>query len=168
MARPGVKAKRSAGILLYRPGGTGVEVLLVHPGGPFWRNRDAGAWQIPKGEIQPDEDALAAARREAEEELGIPLAGEPVPLANIRQKAGKIVEVFALQHDVDPAALSSNTFELEWPPGSGATSSFPEVDAARWFALTEAEAAMLESQRPLLDALRRLTTPAEPDRRPAP
>jgi predicted NUDIX family NTP pyrophosphohydrolase len=168
MARPGARAKRSAGVLLYRIAGAGVEVLLVHPGGPFWRNRDAGAWQIPKGEMEACEDALTAARREAEEELGIVLAGDPVPLTVIRQKAGKIVEVFALEQDIDPADVRGNEFEMEWPPGSGRTQAFPEVDAARWFSLTEAESAMLESQRPLLDALRRLTAPAGPDRPPAP
>jgi predicted NUDIX family NTP pyrophosphohydrolase len=161
-------AKRSAGVMLYRRTAPEVEVLLVHPGGPFWRNRDAGAWQIPKGMIEPDEAAAAAARREVEEELGVTLVGEPVFVATIRQKAGKIVEAFALEQDFDPAMLRSNPFELEWPPRSGLTQAFPEVDEARWFTLAAAEPAMLASQRPLLAALRRLTAPAAPDRRPPP
>src|ERR1043166_5237091 len=111
--------KRSAGVLLWRRGGDGLEVLLVHPGGPFWRNRDRGAWQIPKGGIGEGEAAAAAARREAEEELGIALAGEPVPLATVRQKAGKLVEAYALEQELDPAEVRSNAFEMEWPPRSG-------------------------------------------------
>ena len=161
-------AERSAGVLLYRRSAAGLEVLLVHPGGPYWRNRDGGAWQIAKGLIEPGEKPATAARREMEEELGIRLAGEPQPLATIRQKAGKLVEVFALEQDVDPAALRSNTFEMEWPPKSGRLESFPEIDAARWFTLDEAETAMLESQRPLLPALRGLTATAAPGRRPGP
>lgn len=145
--------QRSAGILLHRGTAGALEVLLVHPGGPFWRNRDAGAWQIPKGLIEPDEAAADAARREAEEELGVTLTGTPRPLATIRQAGGKIVEAFALEQDLDPAAIRSNDFEIEWPPRSGRSQSFPEVDAARWFPLDAAREAMLESQRPLLDAL---------------
>jgi len=168
MAPAAAKAKRSAGILLYRRRPGGIEVLLVHPGGPFWRHRDAGAWQIAKGEIAPGEDPAAAALREAEEELGIAIVGTPVALATIRQKAGKLVEAFAVEQDFDPAAVRSNTFAMEWPPRSGTMRSFPEVDAARWFTLAEAQGAMLESQRPLLDALRRLTSAAGPDRPPRP
>lgn len=160
--------KRSAGVLIYRQAGERSEVLLVHPGGPFWRNRDAGAWQIPKGLIEEGEAPAAAARRETEEELGIGLEGEPVPLATIRQKGGKVVEAFALAQEVDADAVRSNSFELEWPPRSGTMQSFPEIDAARWFGLEEAVAAMLESQRPLLDALVALIAPAAPDRRPGP
>ncbi|MCW3846005.1 NUDIX domain-containing protein [Sphingomonas sp. LB-2] len=145
--------QRSAGILLYRRGEAGIEVLLVHPGGPYWARKDAGAWQIPKGLIEDGEDALAAARRETEEELGIGLAGTPQPLARIRQSGGKTVEAFALEQDVDPEAVSSNQFEMEWPPGSGTLRSFPEIEAARWLTLDAARQAMLASQRPLIDAL---------------
>lgn len=143
----------SAGILLYRRRSGALEVLLVHPGGPFWRNRDEGAWQIPKGLVQPGEEARAAALREFEEELGVPPAGEPRPLARIRQKGGKWVEAFALEGDLDPAAISSNSFELEWPPRSGRIERFPEVDGAEWFSLPAARAKILPSQAPLLDAL---------------
>lgn len=160
--------KQSAGVLLYRRTGGQLEVLLVHPGGPFWRRRDLGAWQIPKGLVELGEEPATAARREAEEELGISLDGEPVPLAIIRQKAGKIVHAFALEQDLDPAQVRSNTFETEWPPRSGTLEQFPEIDAAQWFALNAAEAAMLESQRPLLAALAALTGTAAPDRPPGP
>jgi predicted NUDIX family NTP pyrophosphohydrolase len=145
--------QRSAGLLIFRRGGGGTEVLLVHPGGPFWRGKDAGAWQIPKGLIEPGEVAEAAARREAEEELGVAIEGAPIPLGEIRQKGGKIVAAFAVEADVDVAAIRSDTFEMEWPPKSGRMQSFPEVDAARWFGIEEARAMMLESQRPLLDRL---------------
>lgn len=149
-------ARRSAGILLYRSAADALEVLLVHPGGPFWRGKDAGAWQIPKGLIGETETGLDAARRETEEELGIALQGDPVPLATIRQAGGKVVEAFALEQDFDPETVVSNTFELEWPPGSGGRATFPEVDAARWLPIDEAEPAMLRSQVPLLSALRQL------------
>ncbi len=145
--------RHSAGVLLYRREEAGVEVLLVHPGGPYWRGKDLGAWQIPKGLIEPGEDAAAAARREAEEELGTRLIGELTPLAHIRQTGGKRVEAFALEQDVDTDGIVSNRFELEWPPGSGAIQSFPEVDAARWLSPAEAREAMLPSQLPLLAAL---------------
>ena len=146
-------AERSAGILLHRPGPDGREVLLVHPGGPFWRKRDAGAWQIPKGQIEPGESAVSAAVRECEEELGLRLTRVPEPLATIRQAGGKWVEAFALEQDVDVAAVVSVTFALEWPPRSGRMQSFPEVDAARWFTVAAARLMMLTSQLPLLDAL---------------
>lgn len=144
----------SAGVLIYRRDGDGVAVLLVHPGGPYWLRRDAGAWQIPKGLIEPGEDASLAARREAEEELGIALIGDPVPLATVRQAGGKIVDAFALEQQVDVTQVRSNLFEMEWPRGSGTIAQFPEVSEARWFALDEASAMMLTSQIPLLDALR--------------
>lgn len=160
--------QRSAGVLLYRRTGEGIEVLLVHPGGPFWRNRDTGSWQIPKGLIEPDEEPAAAARREAEEELGLKLAGDPRRLATIRQKGGKFVEAFALEQDIDPAAVSSNTFMLEWPPRSGRMEAFAEIDAARWFPLAAAGEAMLESQQPLLEALRELTAREGTDPLPEP
>lgn len=146
-------AQRSAGVLLYRRRGADVEVLLVHPGGPYWRGKDAGAWQIPKGLIEAGEDAAAAARREAEEELGIALAGELEPLARIQQKGGKVVEAFALDQDVATEAIVSNRFELEWPPRSGKRQSFPEIDGARWLGMEAARAAILPSQLGLLLAL---------------
>lgn len=150
-------AQRSAGLLIWRRGVKGVEVLLVHPGGPFWRNKDAGAWQLPKGLIEADEDAATAARREAEEELGLAITGTLVSLGEIRQAGGKIVDAFAIQADLDPGAVRSNSFELEWPPRSGRMRSFPEIDAARWFDVAETEAMMLASQRPLIERLLALT-----------
>ncbi|EXS70478.1 MULTISPECIES: NUDIX domain-containing protein [unclassified Sphingobium] len=146
-------APMSAGVLLYRRRGAEVDVLLVHPGGPFWRNKDAGSWQIPKGLIEPGEDASAAARREVEEELGIRLTGEFHRLGQLRQAGGKLVEAFALEQQVDIHAVESNLFEMEWPPRSGKMQSFPEIDEARWFALSSASPSMLISQRPLLDWL---------------
>ena len=143
----------SAGILLYRRGASGIEVLLVHPGGPFWRHRDAGAWMIPKGGLEPGEDAAACALREFEEELGTRPQGTPRPLCRIRQKAGKWVEAFALEGDLDPAAIVSNMFAVESPPGSGNMRSYPEVDRAQWFGLAEARRRMLPSQLPILEAL---------------
>ena len=145
--------KHSAGVLLFRRAGELVEVLLVHPGGPFWRNRQQGAWQLPKGLIGPDEDPIQAARREAEEELGVRLQGNLLPLGSIRQKGGKIVDAFAIEQDFDPARLASNTFTMEWPPRTGRIEQFAEVDDARWFTLTEARTWILPSQAPLLDRL---------------
>lgn len=157
-------AQRSAGLLILRRCGGAIEVLLVHPGGPYWRNKNAGAWQIPKGLIEPGEDAASAARREAEEELGMAIAGELVPLGEIRQAGGKIVEAFAVEADLDPAAVRSNSFEMEWPPRTGRMQSFPEIDAARWFAIEEARGMMLASQGELLerlpDAVAKLSPPA--------
>jgi predicted NUDIX family NTP pyrophosphohydrolase len=144
--------QHSAGVLLYRIA-PDIEVLLVHPGGPYWRRKDRGAWQIPKGMIGPGETPEGAARREALEEIGLSLDGELVPLGEVRQSGGKLVTAFAAEQDFDTTALASNTFELEWPPRSGKTAAFPEVDAARWMTLPEARAMMLESQRPLLDRL---------------
>lgn len=147
--------KHSAGILLYRLSAEqGVEVLLVHPGGPYWRKKDAGAWQLPKGVVNAGESALAAACRETEEELGISLLGVPTALATVRQAGDKIVEAFALEQDLDPVTIASNMFELEWPPRSGRVAAFPEIDEARWFGLEAAASMMLASQLPLLDALR--------------
>ena len=148
--------KRSAGILMYRRRGGAGGVLLVHPGGAFWRNREAGAWSIPKGEIGEGEDPAACARREFEEELGTAPAGELVPLGTVRQKAGKIVEAFAVEGDFDTATAVSNHFRCEWPPRSGRFESFPEVDRAEWFALDAAREKLLEGQLPLLDRLAEL------------
>ena len=147
---------RSAGVLVYRRAARGVEVLLVHPGGPYWRNRDAGAWQIPKGGIDPGETPEAAALREVKEELGLILTGPLAPLAEIRQKGGKQVVAFAAEQDFDPTTITSVNFKLEWPPRSGRLQQFPEVDDARWLALDEAREAMLPSQVPLLDCLARM------------
>lgn len=146
-------AEHSAGILLYRRGQRGLEVLLVHPGGPFWKKRDAGAWQIPKGKIDPGEAPLAAALREFEEELGVVLCGDPRALTRIRQAAGKWVDSFAVEGDLDADAIVSQTFEMEWPPRSGRTQAFPEIDRAGWFSLAEARDKMLASQLPLLHEL---------------
>ncbi|MGN2253640.1 NUDIX domain-containing protein [Frateuria sp. GZRe12] len=143
----------SAGILMYRLHEDGPQVLLAHPGGPFWRRRDEGAWMLPKGELQPGEEAEAAARREFEEELGVPAVGSLHPLGRLRQRGGKWVEAFALEGEFDPVALRSNVFELEWPPRSGQHASFPEIDRVAWFALAQARARILPSQETLLDRL---------------
>ena len=144
------KAAQSAGVLFYRRTHAGPLVLLVHPGGPYWRRRDRGAWQIPKGLIGPDESPEAAARREVAEELGLAFADPLEPLGHIRQAGGKWIEAFACERAVDADGIVSNRFEMEWPPRSGRRASFPEVDAARWFTLAEADDAILASQRPLL------------------
>ena len=143
----------SAGILLFREQGSEAEVLLIKPGGPFWRNKDAGAWMIPKGLVEPDETPAEAALREFAEETGVSLTAVPFPLATVRQAGGKIVEAFAVEGDLDPASVRSNEFEVEWPPRSGLTERFPEVAEAKWMTLGEARAMMLPSQLPLLDAL---------------
>jgi predicted NUDIX family NTP pyrophosphohydrolase len=149
-------AARSAGTLVYRKRAEAIEVLLVHPGGPFWQKRDLGAWSIPKGEYADSEDAEAAARREFTEETGWTIAGEMMPLGDIRQKAGKTVTAFAAECDFDPATLASNSFEMEWPPRSGRAASFPEVDRAGWFPLADAREKIIDGQRPLLDRLEEL------------
>lgn len=145
----------SAGILLYRRG-PHLEVLLVHPGGPFWRGKDAGAWMIPKGGVEEGEDSQAAALREFEEELGTRPSGKLRPLPRIRQKGGKYVDAFALEGDLDVTTIVSNHFELEYPPRSGEYRSFPEVDAAAWFKLDEARLKILPSQLPILEGLEQL------------
>jgi predicted NUDIX family NTP pyrophosphohydrolase len=147
---------RSAGILLYRRDPDGVRLLLVHPGGPFWRGRDEGAWMIPKGLIEPGEDPLAAALGEFEEELGTKPEGHPLALCTVRQAGGKWVEAFALEGDFDCEALKSNEFTIEYPPRSGSFRAFPEVDEARWFNLSEARSKILKSQSPIIDALEAL------------
>jgi predicted NUDIX family NTP pyrophosphohydrolase len=149
-------AARSAGILMYRRNAVGIDVLLVHPGGPFWRNRDLGAWSIPKGELDEGEDAEAAARREFGEELGVEAHGTLQPLGEVRQRAGKIVRGYALEADLDVRRIRSNEFEIEWPPRSGRTTSFPEIDRAEWFATSLAREKILPSQRPFLDRLEKL------------
>jgi predicted NUDIX family NTP pyrophosphohydrolase len=146
---------RSAGILLHRGGADGREVLLVHPGGPFWAKRDDGAWSIPKGEYGPDEDPRLAARREFEEELGSALPGDAElrELGEVRQKNGKLVVAWAVEGDLDATAARSNTFELEWPPRSGRRQEFPEIDRAEWFAVARAREKLLPAQVAFLDRL---------------
>ena len=146
-------AKTSAGILLYRRSPNGIEVFLVHPGGPFWANRDVGAWTIPKGEVDPDEDSLEAAKREFHEETGVRVDGEFIELAPVRQAGGKVVHAWAVEGDIDAAAITSNTFSMEWPPKSGMTCEFPEVDRGGWFTLAQARDKLLPGQVPLLDQL---------------
>ncbi len=143
----------SAGILLFRQRNGATEVLLIKPGGPFWRNKDAGAWMIPKGKVEPGEAPAEAALREFGEETGTRLSAVPFPLAVVRQAGGKIVEAFAVEGDLDSEAVRSNEFEMEWPPRSGRTEHFPEVEEARWMPLAEARAMMLASQLPLIEAL---------------
>lgn len=150
----------SAGILLFRQGARGIEVLLIRPGGPFWRNRDIGAWMIPKGMVEPGESPAQAALREFEEELGLRLDRVPFPLCKVRQSGGKRVEAFAAEGDFDCTQVRSNAFELEWPRKSGELQHFPEVEEARWMTLHEARTRMLPSQLPILDALeQKLTGP---------
>jgi predicted NUDIX family NTP pyrophosphohydrolase len=145
---------RSAGILLHRGASGAPEVLLVHPGGPFWAKRDQGAWSIPKGEYGPDEDPLAAARREFEEELGsAPPDGEALDLGEVRQKSGKRVRAWAMAGDLDAGTISSNSFTMQWPPRSGTMREFPEVDRAQWFSTEEAKAKINPAQAELLDRL---------------
>jgi predicted NUDIX family NTP pyrophosphohydrolase len=151
-------ARRSAGILLHRAGAGGHgsrEVLLVHPGGPFWAKRDDGAWSIPKGEYEDGEEPLAAALREFEEEIGSALerVGELVELGEVRQKNRKVVSAWAAEGEVDAAAVRSNTFEMEWPPRSGRMQEFPEIDRAEWFPLARARAKLIEAQVAFLDRL---------------
>jgi predicted NUDIX family NTP pyrophosphohydrolase len=144
--------QHSAGLLLYRRRKRGPEVLLVHPGGPFWANKDEGAWSIPKGLCEPDEDALSAARREVAEETGFRPSGAFIQLGTFRQSATKTVQVWAVETDAEAKDLKSNVFSLEWPPKSGRMQEFPEVDRAAWLSLEEAARKMLAGQRPILTA----------------
>lgn len=153
---------QSAGILLYRPKNGHTEVLLVHPGGPFWAKKDAGTWSIPKGEFTDDEDPLTAAKREFEEETGTAVDGNFVPLAPIRQKSGKRVYVWALEHDLDNSRIQSNTFEMEWPPKSGRMQTYPEVDRAEWFDLAAARQKINPAQAAFLDELTEIITEKRP------
>ncbi|TDE02425.1 NUDIX domain-containing protein [Jiangella asiatica] len=146
--------KRSAGIVLWRTGPDGVEVLLGHMGGPFWTRKDAGAWSIPKGEYDDDEEPAAAARREFTEELGLPVPdGDLVELGTVKQSGGKTVTAWALAGDLDPAAVVPGTFELEWPPRSGRRQAFPEVDRVAWFDLGTAREKIVKAQAAFLDRL---------------
>jgi predicted NUDIX family NTP pyrophosphohydrolase len=150
---PARSAKVSAGILLYRLPARGPEVFLVHPGGPFWAKRDLAAWSVPKGEIDADEDPLEAAKREFFEETGQRVDGNFVELSPVRQPGGKVVCAWAVEGEIDAAAIVSNTFSIEWPPKSGKTRAFPEIDRAGWFALDDAREKILAGQQPLLDQL---------------
>jgi predicted NUDIX family NTP pyrophosphohydrolase len=143
-------AKRSAGIVLYRQTGPGLEVFLVHPGGPLWAKKDLGAWSIPKGQIEGAEDPLMAARREFEEETGFPAEGDFLALGTFTQASGKQVWAWALEGDCDPAKLKSNLCQMAWPPRSGRMIEFPEVDRGAWFPLREAHDRILTGQRPIL------------------
>jgi predicted NUDIX family NTP pyrophosphohydrolase len=142
--------KQSAGLLVFRAGPDRVEVLLVHPGGPFWAKKDEGAWSIPKGEVGDGEDPLVAARREFREETGFAVGDVARPLAPVRLSSGKIVHAWAVPGDAEPALLRSNTFSMEWPPRSGRSQEFPEVDRAAWFSLAEAKRKITEGQLPFL------------------
>jgi predicted NUDIX family NTP pyrophosphohydrolase len=146
--------KRSAGILLFRRVDADVQVLLGHMGGPLWARRDAGGWTIPKGEYQPDEEPLDAARREFAEELGLPApAADLIELGSIKQAGGKVVTAWAGEGDVDPAAIVPGTFDLEWPKGSGQIQQFPELDRVAWFGVDEAAQKLVAAQREFLDRL---------------
>jgi predicted NUDIX family NTP pyrophosphohydrolase len=153
--------KRSAGILPFRKSRKGLEVLLVHPGGPFWRTRDEGAWSLAKGEYSETEAPSAAARREFEEETGWHVTQDMHPLGEIRQAGGKHLTAFAIEAAFDPKSFVSNKFELEWPPRSGRFQSFPEVDQVAWFGVAEARRKILPSQEPLLDRLAELLGPGD-------
>ncbi len=146
-------AEQSAGILAYRHTEGGLEVLLVHPGGPLWSNKDFGSWSVPKGLLVSGEDPLGAARREFAEETGFAIDGEFLPLGSLRQPSGKVVHVWAVAAELDVSRLSSNLFELEWPPRSGIKQQFPEVDRAGWFPLPTAREKILKGQREFLERL---------------
>jgi len=147
--------KRSAGILVFRRAPE-LEVFLVHPGGPFWAKKDIGVWTIPKGEYDDGEEPLAAARREFEEETGSAAEGQFLALGEVKQSGGKVVTAWALERDLDPGAIRSNTFSMEWPPRSGKMREFPEIDRAAWFSLTEAREKLIAAQTAFLDRLERL------------
>lgn len=147
--------KVSAGLIMYRRVSGGLQVLLVHPGGPVWKHKDAGWWSIPKGEMGEGEDALAAAQREFQEETGFAVREPFIELTSVQLRSGKIVHAWAFEGDCDPAALHSNTFSLEWPPRSGQVCEFPEVDRAGFFSVAEAKEKMSERQFPLVEELQR-------------
>ncbi|MBI3015298.1 MAG: NUDIX domain-containing protein [Candidatus Tectomicrobia bacterium] len=146
-------AKKSAGLLLFRERSGHFEVLLVHPGGPFWAKKDEGAWSIPKGEFEDGEDPLTAARREFEEETGFMAAGDVIPLEPLRQPGGKVVYAWAMRRNLDPAGLKSNTFSMEWPPRSGKQQEFPEIDRAAWFPIEIAAGKIVKGQAGFLAEL---------------
>jgi len=142
--------KQSAGILLYRKVDSEIEFFLVHPGGPFFKNKDDGTWSIPKGEFTDDEDALTAAKREFEEETGSAIDGKFIPLTPVKLKSGKTVRAWAVEGDIDPTQITSNTFTIEWPPKSGKMQAFPEIDRAGWFGYNEAIAKINNAQAALV------------------
>ena len=147
---------------MFRRASAGVQVLLAHPGGPFWARRDEAAWTLPKGALAPGEEALAAARREFLEETGFPSTPPFLPLGELRQKSGKRISAWAFEGDADPAALVSNRFDMEWPPRSGRLQSFPEVDRVEWFGLAQARRKLIAGQAPFIDALERLLAAPAP------
>jgi predicted NUDIX family NTP pyrophosphohydrolase len=158
-----VAAKRSAGLLVFRRRPEGLEVLLGHMGGPFWARKDIGGWSVPKGEYEPDEQPLAAARREFLEELGLPApGGELIELGEVRQSSGKVVTAWAVEGDLDPADVVPGTFEMEWPKGSGQLRDFPEIDRVAWLDVDAARAKIVAAQRPLLDRLIAAVARAQP------
>ena len=150
--------KLSAGILMFRKRESSLQLFLVHPGGPFWRNKDAGAWSIPKGEYEEGKDPLDAAKREFHEETGIDADGEFLPLGEIKQSSGKVITAWALEGDCEPSAVRSNTFSMEWPPKSGRQQEFPEVDRADWFSVTEAKKRIVQGQIGFIDRVVALTS----------
>jgi len=152
----GARSRRSAGLLFFRQSGGATEVFLVHPGGPFWARKDDGAWSIPKGEFAEGEEPLDAAKREFWEETGSQAEGDFQPLDPVRQPSGKLVYAWAVRGDIDPAAVRSNNFSMEWPKGSGKMREFPEVDRAGWFSFIVARRKLLKGQVPFLDQLERM------------
>jgi len=146
-------SRKSAGLLLFRETVAGQEVLLVHPGGPFWAKKDDGSWSIPKGEFADGEEPLDAAKREFEEEMGVPAVGDFIALESLKQPSGKWLFAWAVRSDFDPSVLKSNTFCMEWPPKSGRQQEFPEVDRAAWFGVEAARRKILKGQEPFLDQL---------------
>jgi predicted NUDIX family NTP pyrophosphohydrolase len=151
-----MRSTKSAGVLLYRRRGEVLEVLLVHPGGPYWAQKDEGAWSIPKGEYAPGEDPMAAAQREFTEETGFSVSGPFMPLTPVKQASGKVILAWAAAGDIDPTHIHSNNFTLEWPPRSGTMREFPEVDRGAWFSIAEARIKLVTGQRPLLAQLAKL------------
>jgi predicted NUDIX family NTP pyrophosphohydrolase len=158
-----VTTKQSAGLLMYRKRGEGIEILLVHPGGPFWAKKDIGSWSMPKGEFSQDEDALKAARREFEEETGFLPTGQFVRLGAIRQPSGKLIHAWAFEGDLDARKIKSNTFSVEWPPQSGKQQEFPEVDRAEWFTIETAREKIIKGQVEFLEELLRVLESGDPE-----
>lgn len=148
-----IMGKKSAGILFYRLKNNVLEVFLVHPGGPFWAKKDLGVWSIPKGEFKEDENPLDVAKREVKEELCIEVDGNFIPLTPIKQKSGKVVYAWALEFDIDPTQIKSNTFEIEWPPKSGKKQEFPEINRCNWFNIKEAKRKINPNQLPFIEEL---------------
>jgi predicted NUDIX family NTP pyrophosphohydrolase len=158
-----VTTKQSAGLLMYRKRGEAVQVLLVHPGGPFWAKKDLGSWSIPKGEFSEGEDVLKAARREFEEETGFLPTGNFIRLGAIKQPSGKLIHAWAFEGDLDVKTIKSNTFSLEWPPQSGKQQEFPEVDRAEWFTVEAARERIIKGQVEFIDELLRILESDPPD-----